>query len=241
MDSMSMSMTMPVASATSMSGMAMGTASAAASATSAPAMAMDMGGGCKISVRHLPTLIPKRCMLIRITDVVELERDRHMYFSSLQTHMSYQKFTHPGFISSTWRIQSHGMFAGSCIGVVLLVMSLEFLRRLGKEYDRHILRQHQRTQFALQQSTPSPKSASLSDDKNAVACATLPLGKMPIAPFRPNVVQQLVRALLHMVQFAVAYFVMLLAMYYNGYFIICIFIGAFLGAFVFSWETVEMG
>ena len=44
------------------------------------------------------------------------------------------------------------------------------------------------------------------------------------------------RALLHMLQFAVAYFIMLLAMYFNGYIIICIFIGAFLGALIFSWE-----
>lgn len=41
-----------------------------------------------------------------------------------------------------------------------------------------------------------------------------------------------------MITFAIAYFVMLLAMYYNGYFIICIFIGAYLGAFVFTWESV---
>lgn len=27
-------------------------------------------------------------------------------------------------------------------------------------------------------------------------------------------------------------------MYYNGYIIICIFIGAYLGAFVFHWETL---
>lgn len=27
-------------------------------------------------------------------------------------------------------------------------------------------------------------------------------------------------------------------MYYNGYIIICIFIGAFLGSFIFSWEHV---
>ena len=60
-----------------------------------------------------------------------------------------------------------------------------------------------------------------------------------------------------MMQFAVGYFVMLLAMYYNGtsvkkviggstlttttmvsgYMIICIFIGAFLGASVFQWDT----
>lgn len=27
-------------------------------------------------------------------------------------------------------------------------------------------------------------------------------------------------------------------MYYNGYFIICIFIGAYLGSFIFQWETL---
>lgn len=58
---------------------------------------------------------------------------------------------------------------------------------------------------------------------------------------RPTLLQQLIRAGIHMVTFAVAYFVMLLAMYYNGYFIICILIGAFIGAFIFSWETVGAG
>jgi copper transporter 1 len=43
-----------------------------------------------------------------------------------------------------------------------------------------------------------------------------------------------------MVQFAVAYFIMLLAMYYNGYIIICIFIGAFFGALIFSWEPLSL-
>lgn len=33
------------------------------------------------------------------------------------------------------------MFAGSCIGVILLVISLEFFRRLSNEYDRYILQQ----------------------------------------------------------------------------------------------------
>lgn len=28
-------------------------------------------------------------------------------------------------------------------------------------------------------------------------------------------------------------------MYYNGYIIICIFIGAFLGSFVFQWEMLR--
>ena len=29
-------------------------------------------------------------------------------------------------------------------------------------------------------------------------------------------------------------------MYYNGYFIICIFIGAYLGAFIFQWESLAV-
>jgi solute carrier family 31 (copper transporter), member 1 len=43
-----------------------------------------------------------------------------------------------------------------------------------------------------------------------------------------------------MLQFGVAYFIMLLAMYYNGYLIICILTGAFLGAFIFSWDTIAI-
>lgn len=56
----------------------------------------------------------------------------------------------------------------------------------------------------------------------------------------PTALQQAIRALFHMLQFAVAYFIMLLAMYYNGYIIICIFIGAYLGSFMFSWEGIHI-
>ncbi|KAK8212990.1 Ctr copper transporter [Phyllosticta paracitricarpa] len=139
------------------------------------------------------------------------------------------------FLSSSWHITSRGMFAGSCIGVILLVMALEFLRRTAKEYDRMLLRQRQRAIFASNNSSRSTMPAS-HFSKGFRAAATS--GK---TRFRPNLVQQLIRALLHMLQFAVAYFVMLLAMYFNGYIIICIFIGAFLGSFVFGWESVEVG
>ncbi|KAK6064526.1 ctr copper transporter [Seiridium cupressi] len=148
------------------------------------------------------------------------------------------------FISSSWHVTSSGMFAGSCIGVILLVMSLEFLRRTVKEYDSYLVRTH-----AIKREASSDGKDSGFDNG-----------------FRPNVFQQAFRAFLHMVQFAVAYFVMLsvhcppalpisyfgtlycgilanlqmdsLAMYYNGYLIICIFIGAFLGAFIFQWEVL---
>ncbi|KAK4186484.1 Ctr copper transporter family-domain-containing protein [Podospora australis] len=123
------------------------------------------------------------------------------------------------FIASSWKITSSGMFAGSCIGVVLLVMVLELLRRSAKEYDRFLLKK-------------AAVAAASTDDKGGDI-----LGK----GYRPNVLEQAIRALLHCAQFAVAYFVMLLAMYYNGYIIICIFIGAYLGSFVFHWEPIGVG
>jgi copper transporter 1 len=138
------------------------------------------------------------------------------------------------FLSSSWKITSNGMFAGSCIGVILLVMFLEFLRRLGKEYDRYILRQYERAVTC----SPTPVCEAGGPVKEGTIVVQALDSRLK---FRPNVIQQAVRATLHMAQFAVAYIVMLLAMYYNGYIIICIFIGAWLGAFVFSWESVGFG
>lgn len=143
------------------------------------------------------------------------------------------------FIAKSWHIRSTGMFAGSCIGVILLVLSLEFLRRAGKEYDRYLLAQHTRSLGQAATSTASPASSTAPGKSTASATAADAV-RTSAPQFRPNIFQQAVRALLHMLQFAVAYFVMLLAMYYNGYFIICIFIGAFLGYFIFSWETFNV-
>ncbi|KAF2031085.1 Ctr copper transporter [Setomelanomma holmii] len=142
------------------------------------------------------------------------------------------------FISKTWHNTSKGMFASSCIGVVLLVIALEFLRRAGKEYDRFIV-----AQFAKPLSSSNHVGSSASSDfdhhKNSGTTSTATAAHVPASPqrFRPSIVQQAIRALLHMLQFAVAYFVMLLAMYYNGYMIICIFIGAFIGYFIFGYES----
>ncbi|KAL2127202.1 hypothetical protein VTI74DRAFT_11110 [Chaetomium olivicolor] len=137
------------------------------------------------------------------------------------------------FLASTWKITSAGVFAGSCIGVVLLVMSLEMLRRAVKEYDRFLINKHLKAQAA----TNSPASAMSDDGKPAAACPAVVISK----GYRPTILEQAVRALLHMLQFAVAYFVMLLAMYYNGYIIICIFIGAYIGSFIFHWEPLGGG
>ncbi|KAF1963252.1 Ctr-domain-containing protein [Byssothecium circinans] len=159
------------------------------------------------------------------------------------------------FLSRSWHITSKGMFAGSCIGVMLLVILLEFLRRSGKEYDRYILSQYCRSlapqptapepvtpkQTAPEQAASEPIAPSAPGGNKVPTTSATPAAAWRPAPrFRPNVLQQSIRALLHMCQFAVAYFVMLLAMYYNGYIIICIFIGAYLGYFIFGWESFRV-
>ena len=130
------------------------------------------------------------------------------------------------------------MFAGSCIGVVILVMFLEFLRRASREYDRYLISHAQLKQLhyvsAITAHSADNGFASTAGDEIVSAGS-------PARKFRPNVRQQVIRALFHMVQFAVAYFIMLLAMYYNGYIIISIIIGAFLGAFVFNWDYITLG
>ncbi|KAK0737336.1 high affinity copper transporter [Apiosordaria backusii] len=118
------------------------------------------------------------------------------------------------FIASSWKITSVSMFAGSCIGVLLLTASLEFLRRVVKEYDRFLFKRYQ-------------NSVQGNDGVD------LTLG------YRPTIWEQMVRALLHMVQFGVGYLVMLLAMYYNGYLILCILIGAYFGSLLFHWEPIS--
>lgn len=154
------------------------------------------------------------------------------------------------FLSTTWHITSRGMFAGSCIGVIGLVILLEFLRRLQRECDRHIQQKPMRDRnpglaFSNSKSgrNGSLNEISTSNTEDPPHSAVPLLGEWErLSPLRgpdhvPTVFQQGVRAGIYMLQFAVAYMIMLLAMYYNGYIIICIFIGAFIGFFIFSWDA----
>lgn len=192
------------------------------------------------------------------------------------------------------------MFAGSCIGVICLVLCLEFLRRVGREYDAFILRRARLRRTYLSESAlassiqpdsgnknyqrinivednnlkttdcdrccqvptsaeddhitpapvPSEHSSTTQKQPTTFDTAKGPSGNSAtksncadpavLVPYRPSPVEQIIRALMHMLQFAVAYFIMLLAMYFNGYIIICIFIGAFLGSLIFSWEPISL-
>ncbi|KAK3298797.1 putative high affinity copper protein [Chaetomium fimeti] len=149
------------------------------------------------------------------------------------------------FLTSSWQIASHGAFAATCLGVILMVVVLEGLRRLGKEYDEHIQRDFA-ARVALIANVPA---AGTGADGSASSSSCPAAGRNggdggdgeTQAPrtvtFRASPLQQFIRALIHAATFGLAYIVMLLAMYYNGYIIICILIGALLGKFLCDWMT----
>lgn len=120
------------------------------------------------------------------------------------------------FLSSQWRITSSAMFAGSCIGVFLLTLSLEFLRRSIKEYDRYLIRQHvskcQADAVAVAPATAgssTPTTDSVHGGGKTPAMAITSRSRDAVPPFRPNVSQQAIRAFLHMLAFFVGYILML--------------------------------
>ncbi|KAG9235740.1 Tctr2 protein, partial [Amylocarpus encephaloides] len=126
------------------------------------------------------------------------------------------------FISPTWHITTSAMFAGSYIGVILLVMALEFLRSTAKDHDCHILRQFQ---HSLDISPPHlpPSSTNIKSCPEPSVKAVGGDGRIDAA-----------RATLHMQQFGEAYFVTLLAIYVNGHIIECIIIGVWMTVFTFN-------
>ncbi|KAL4914365.1 Ctr copper transporter family-domain-containing protein [Aspergillus aurantiobrunneus] len=121
------------------------------------------------------------------------------------------------FLSSSWHVTTKATFAVSCIGVALLAITLEFLRRVSTEYEEGLQRQFHR--YAVAQLDDPP------------VCGAAP----SVATYRASPIQQITRAVLHVAQFGVAYILMMIAMHYNGYMVISILIGAFLGKLFFDW------
>lgn len=115
------------------------------------------------------------------------------------------------------------MFAGSCIGVIGLVIALEFLRRVQREYNRLINRQDDDAATAA---LVAGRASTTSVDEHNPAkvphanVATILSHDLPTTRVQADRMtllrRQLVRALLHMMQFGVAYIIMLIAMSFNG-------------------------
>lgn len=124
------------------------------------------------------------------------------------------------FLAESWHVTTQGAFAATCIGTVLLVVLVEFVRRIAREYDASIRRQFSRQAAASRTGTKIDGLATV--------------------VFRASPLQQLIRSVLYAAVVGGAYILMLIAMSFNGYVVICIIIGAGLGKFLCDWLVVKV-
>ncbi|KAK6505776.1 hypothetical protein TWF481_007668 [Arthrobotrys musiformis] len=152
------------------------------------------------------------------------------------------------FLSKSWHITSTAMFAGSCIGIIFLVVLVEALRRCAREWDRHIVRDWKKravTAAAAVGGITVPSTECCSTGSGKPTSLSKPAKKSLLSrlcPFtsttpRPKVRQHLMKSLIYAVLLGVGYLLMLLAMYYNGYVFFCLVIGAWMGNFLFGMDT----
>jgi len=110
------------------------------------------------------------------------------------------------FLSSIFHIRSSFTFFIACLGAFILVISLEFLRRFQREFDRYL---RKRNEFLQAKTYVLPEET---EEKL--------LDKGTVEQTRQKkvvvVLEQLLRGLIHVVQFSVSYCIMLLFMYSNG-------------------------
>ncbi|EMT61274.1 Copper transport protein ctr4 [Fusarium odoratissimum] len=127
------------------------------------------------------------------------------------------------FISKAWYMDSGGKFGITCFGAFMLVMLLEFLARVSREWERH--RFARGAPNSQGQYAPAADANDVNDANDA----------NPIPNFCPSFVEHaFIKALLHTVQCIITYILILMAVSFNGYIIISMFIGAYVGALCFQ-------
>jgi copper transporter 1 len=116
------------------------------------------------------------------------------------------------------------------IGVFLITALVEGVRRAGREYDRRLVATARARGAAADKAALTAGSLDSKDiniayvvaSKRTLLAADVSSSRSTIR-VRPTAMQQLVRAGFFGVQFTVAYLLMLLAMYYNGFVIMVSF------------------
>lgn len=119
------------------------------------------------------------------------------------------------FLSSLFHIRSSFTFFLACFSAFMLVISLEFLRRAQRGFDSY-LRTRNAFRREKQYVVPVEMEEKLLDEDGGRVEGK---GKQ-----RPVVIvlEQVLRGLIHVVQFSVSYCIMLLFMYSNGtYLMLC--------------------
>jgi copper transporter 1 len=115
------------------------------------------------------------------------------------------------FLSSSIHVRSSFTFFLACLGSFILVISLEFLRRLQRKFDGY-LRARQSFRDEKEYVLPEEMEEKLLDrevEENGIMVKRkIGIGAM--------VSEQILRGLIHVVQFSVSYCIMLLFMHSNG-------------------------
>lgn len=167
---------------------------------------------------------------------------------------------HTCFLTSSWSISTHAEFAGTCIGVACWVILSECIRRWAREYDRYIItnaiqdirakneilperwaaQQYQQDLAEESKRTNVDRSESYAFPMNIFAAFFSAPQKLTKHELRiqPTFMQQFIRAVLYAIQFTSAYLLMLVAMSFNGYVILSMVLGALIGHFATTWDTL---
>lgn len=139
------------------------------------------------------------------------------------------------FLAPSWYNSDIAKFAGSCIGIAFWVILTEYIRRCSREFDRYIVRE------ATKKIQNADAGKNSSDIERRGPLGFLTRGKSVLSGrirLYPTVIQQSLRALLYAIQFTSAYLIMLIAMTYNGYVLLSIILGALVGYFFSTWDTL---
>ncbi|KAL1866715.1 hypothetical protein Daus18300_006659 [Diaporthe australafricana] len=112
-----------------------------------------------------------------------MDMDMSMSMGTCNSSMLWNWYTIDScFLAESWHVTSNGAFAASCIGTVLLVIMLEALRRVGKEYDDWVLRGFQaraanaRLGFSPPPYPPAPAAARSSASSSSTTNPAPPKG-----------------------------------------------------------------
>lgn len=116
------------------------------------------------------------------------------------------------FLFSALHIRSSFTFFLACLGSFLLVIALEFLRRFQREFDRH-LRARKVTRQDKAYILPEEMEEKIIDKGTGVEASASPGVNERLIMV---MLEQILRGLIHMVQFSISYCIMLLFMYSNG-------------------------
>jgi copper transporter 1 len=115
------------------------------------------------------------------------------------------------FLSSAFHIRSASTFFLSCLASFLLAISLEFLRRAQRDFDRFLYARNSKLQDEEYISPDNMEEKLLPSEGQKYILRGKMKGMMVVI-----VAEQLLRGLIHTVQFSVSYCIMLLFMYSNG-------------------------